>query len=308
MSSPLISIIVPVYNAENTLYRCVDSILQQTFTDWELLLIDDGSKDSSGDICDEYARKDSRIKVFHKENGGVSSARNIGLDNARGEWITFVDSDDWIVGDFLQTNNISYHEDLILYSYYVDEKSVHSIFSLEHNNDVSLENIKFKLWLSKNFHKGIFRTVWSKLFRTSILHGLRFDNNIRLGEDNLFLIEYLKKISSCRFVDTPFYIYTGANKYQLGVCDAVYIMSRLFSEYQKLNIKSGIFERDTFCAYKSFCQGAIYMDPASWYLDKSVRHIYKLIKSNLSWEYRFRYFCLFLISIWKKYSNNYTSR
>lgn len=77
MSSPLISIIVPVYNAEKTLNRCVDSILLQPFTDWELLLIDDGSKDSSGDICDEYARKDPRIKVFHKENGGVSSARTI---------------------------------------------------------------------------------------------------------------------------------------------------------------------------------------------------------------------------------------
>ncbi len=94
MSSPLISIIVPVYNAEKTLNRCVDSILQQTFTDWELLLINDGSKDLSGEICDQYGAKDKRIRVFHKENGGVSSARNVGLDNAKGEWITFVDSDD----------------------------------------------------------------------------------------------------------------------------------------------------------------------------------------------------------------------
>lgn len=87
MSAPLISIIVPVYNSENTINRCVDSILQQTFTGWELLLIDDGSKDSSGDICDEYARNDFRIKVFHKENGGVSSARNYGIKLAKGEWI-----------------------------------------------------------------------------------------------------------------------------------------------------------------------------------------------------------------------------
>ncbi len=101
MSKPLISVIVPVYNAEKTLRRCVDSILSQTFTEFELLLINDGSKDNSGVICDEYARKDSRIRVFHKENGGVSSARNVGLDNLRGEWVTFVDSDDYVENKYL---------------------------------------------------------------------------------------------------------------------------------------------------------------------------------------------------------------
>ena len=95
MSDSSISIIVPVYNSEQTLNRCIDSILGQTYRNFELLLINDGSKDRSGEICDEYARKDSRVKVFHKENGGVSSARNVGLDNARGEWITFCDSDDY---------------------------------------------------------------------------------------------------------------------------------------------------------------------------------------------------------------------
>ena len=92
--TPKISVIVPVYNAEKYLHRCIDSILSQTFTDFELLLINDGSKDSSGAICDEYAAKDNRVRVFHKENGGASSARNLGLDNAKGEWIAFVDSDD----------------------------------------------------------------------------------------------------------------------------------------------------------------------------------------------------------------------
>ena len=96
MSNPKISVIIPVYNAESTLRRCVDSVLAQTFTDFECLLINDGSKDKSGEICDEYAIRDSRVRVFHKENGGVSSARNVGLDNATGEWIAFVDSDDWV--------------------------------------------------------------------------------------------------------------------------------------------------------------------------------------------------------------------
>lgn len=92
----MISVIVPVYNVERYLARCIESILSQTYTDFELLLIDDGSKDKSGSICDEYALKDSRIRVFHKPNGGVSSARNVGLDNARGQWVAFCDSDDWL--------------------------------------------------------------------------------------------------------------------------------------------------------------------------------------------------------------------
>ena len=95
MSNPAISVIVPGYNAETTICHCVDSVLSQTFTDFECLLINDGSKDKSGEICEEYTAGDSRIRVFHKENGGVSSARNLGLDNATGEWIAFVDSDDW---------------------------------------------------------------------------------------------------------------------------------------------------------------------------------------------------------------------
>ena len=94
--NPLISIIVPVYNVEMFIHKCLDSIINQTFSDWELLLINDGSKDKSGHICDEYALRDARIRVFHIENGGVSNARNIGIDSARGEWIMFVDSDDWL--------------------------------------------------------------------------------------------------------------------------------------------------------------------------------------------------------------------
>lgn len=100
MKQPTISVIVPVYNTEKYLGECVQSILNQIFTDFELLLIDDGSTDQSGAICDTYALQDKRVKVFHKENGGVSSARNMGLDEARGEWIVFVDSDDWVANSY----------------------------------------------------------------------------------------------------------------------------------------------------------------------------------------------------------------
>lgn len=98
----MISIIVPVYNTEKYLDQCIQSILSQTYTDYELLLVDDGSTDSSGVICDRYAEQDSRVREFHKPNGGVSSARNMGLDNARGEWIGWVDSDDYIDADMYE--------------------------------------------------------------------------------------------------------------------------------------------------------------------------------------------------------------
>lgn len=109
MNNPKISVIVPVYNVEKYLRRCIDSILAQTFTDFELLLIDDGSKDNSRDLCDGYAMKDERVRVFHKKNGGVSSARNLGLDNAKGEWVSFVDADDYLDNCYY-SNFLSFHD------------------------------------------------------------------------------------------------------------------------------------------------------------------------------------------------------
>lgn len=98
----MISVIIPIFKAEKFLHRCIDSILAQSYTGFELLLIDDGSPDNSGVICDEYAAKDSRVRVFHKENGGVSSARNLGLDNAVGDYIAFCDADDYVSEDWLK--------------------------------------------------------------------------------------------------------------------------------------------------------------------------------------------------------------
>ena len=118
---PKVSIIVPVYNAESVLRRCVDSILAQEFRDFELLLMDDGSKDQSGAICDEYAAADSRVRVVHKENSGVSATRNLALDMARGEYIQFLDADDWITPEatrlFVYHIETS-HADMVISDFY----------------------------------------------------------------------------------------------------------------------------------------------------------------------------------------------
>ena len=115
--NPAISVIVPVYNTEKYLDECIQSILNQSFTNFELLLIDDGSTDRSGAICDQYAAKDERVRVFHKENGGVSSARNVGLDEAKGEWIAFVDSDDYLLSNALDLITDLENEDFVICSY-----------------------------------------------------------------------------------------------------------------------------------------------------------------------------------------------
>ena len=137
---PKISVIVPVYKAEAYLHRCVGSLLTQTFTDFEVLLVDDGSPDRSGAICDEYARRDSRVRVFHKENGGVSSARNYGISKAEGLWLLFVDSDDWCNENYIEDNIIEelFKMDNVIITphaaFYTDE-------ALSNMVSISIENI-----------------------------------------------------------------------------------------------------------------------------------------------------------------------
>ena len=176
-----ISIIVPVYNVEKYLNRCFDSILNQTFTDFELILVDDGSTDNSGIICYEYKTKDNRIKVIHKENGGLSSARNAGLDIARGKYIGFVDSDDFInkdmykiLFDTIQANN----SDMVICDYYkVNEDDINKFRNLKCN----CENIKIKNLNNLESIDNLFLTgekfiyAWNKLYKRELFNDLRYE-------------------------------------------------------------------------------------------------------------------------------------
>ena len=179
----MISIIVPVYNTEQYLHSCIDSILTQTYTDFELLLIDDGSTDLSGAICDKYAWKDSRVRVFHQKNGGVSSARNLGLDNAKGEWVTFVDSDDAIIN----IPFVSYDEDLVIFPHKVLSKDgTEYLCKLE--NSVFDNKSKVRNFVKDNSTTSVFKTLWSKLYKRDLIGNLRFDESIKIGEDQVFLL------------------------------------------------------------------------------------------------------------------------
>lgn len=206
---PLISIIVPVYNSEKTLHRCIDSILCQTFNDWELLLIDDGSKDSSGGICDDYAEKYERIKVFHKENGGASSARNLGLDNVCGEWVTFCDSDDFVYPDWLRhyVENISDDVDLICQGFecdkvLIDELKDTRVFGLNYKG-----NVKDGVLLLNGIYSLGYTVV--KLFRHNVIESnqLRFDVRYNYWEDQEFCFKYFCCINNIVCTDKVGYFY-----------------------------------------------------------------------------------------------------
>ena len=233
--TPKISVIVPVYNTEKYLTRCIDSILSQTFTDFELLLIDDGSKDSSGAICDEYAAKDNRVRVFHKENVGVSSARNLGLDNAKCEWIAFVDSDDWVENDYLKLlydNN----DDLVV-SACIYEKPNKIVFEnlIDKQINIGYNN------LTDILMKGVFMTPYCALYRYDILedYNIRFDNLLSSREDTLFDWTYIFYINRIRIISNTSYHYcinvNGLSNKRIDIDECVYSLNcfyKLLIEFQ----------------------------------------------------------------------------
>ena len=209
MVAPKISVIVPVYKAEKFLHRCVDSILAQSYTDFELLLVEDGSPDNSGVICDEYAAKDSRVRVFHKENGGVSSARNLGLDNAKGEWITFCDADDYVAPDWLSAYGKAMAEniDLAIQGFYIIDEGRAIKNELPQCQGYTIED-KRELITSLMRH-GMYGYLWVKLFRRQLIeqHSIRFDTNSAFREDAQFFSEFMVHVKKNVCLDDVGYYY-----------------------------------------------------------------------------------------------------
>ena len=208
----MISIIIPVYNVENYILNCLKSVSSQTFKDFEVLLVDDGSTDESGSICDDYIKEDTRFKIFHKQNGGVSSARNFGLDRAHGEWIYFCDADDILYDYALETlvDNIDDNVDSTMGGYIRINNQGEII---EENNIDETINMSVEETLV-DFYRGRFDMyngyIWNRLFRRSIIekNNLRFREDIYIKEDGLFLVQYLCKCSRGTFYTTkPIYKY-----------------------------------------------------------------------------------------------------
>ena len=203
---PLVSVIIPVYNAEKYLRECINSVLSQTYENLEIVLIDDGSTDESSKICDDFQEIDERIMVIHKENEGVSVARNTGIEKSTGEYITFLDSDDYITSTFVEdlydaivANNADVSWSGFLYVY-EDNKSREKCFGV----DKVVETKR----IAKDFLSGrlAFGYCWGKLFDSKIVKNIRFQC-FKVAEDELFVYTALKKCSKIAFVDKQLYCY-----------------------------------------------------------------------------------------------------
>jgi len=204
-----ISVIIPVYKAEAFISRCIDSIINQTFLDFELLLIDDGSPDASGEICDKYAVLDSRIKVFHQENGGVSSARNLGLDNAVGDYVIFIDSDDWIESIFFETylNELAEYPCGLIYQGFIND----------YKNKTTYLNLPKGRYERGQITQALFEVEYreclggacNKIFHRNIIekNKIRFESDLSFGEDKIFTLQYCLNIDSISLLDTCYYHY-----------------------------------------------------------------------------------------------------
>lgn len=245
MHSPEISVIVPVYNVEKYLHRCIDSLLAQTYTDFELLLIDDGSTDASGRICDEYAGKDSRVRVFHKENGGASSARNHGLDNASGEWLAFCDADDWIspyMFEELLTTAENDKADIVFcdfYFAYPDSIKKHETYNWHKQRFEGLADYIISPWT----------TLWGNIQK----HSLYTENNLKSPDGICFCEDFHLIVRLCSFsnkiskVASPLYFYRQRESSIIHSHDSSLIMQDelcVYSDIIKFFKERGVYKNN----------------------------------------------------------------
>lgn len=259
MSNPKISIIVPIYNAEKSICRCVDSILSQSYSDFELLLIDDGSKDKSGVICDVYSAKDNRVRVFHKENGGVSSARNVGLDKARGEYLCFCDSDDYVDSDWISN-----------FALYFPSEMITQGFKWQKENDIQWNFVKNQpgtfglIEALDSLHSlNNMGYLWCRCFKSSIIERfhIRFNDAYLLREDYEFITSYCTRIRNVSLVSSCSYNYFMPNysglkynkvKIEEDIKCTLSILHNLFQIYETN------YHNDIICSELNRLRGALF--------------------------------------------------
>ena len=212
---PTISVIVPIYKVEKYLARCVDSLLAQTWRDIEIILVDDGSPDNSGAICDEFAKKDPRVKVIHKENGGLSSARNSGLSAASGDYIGFVDSDDYVLPQMYEKLYLSLTENnadisICNYSYVSEENGeIIPMVSPVKTEVLSREEAYSYLDVAMDGY-SYYVTAWNKLYKKELFEGCLFAEG-KLHEDEFFVHHVFAKCNKISVIDDKLYMYMQRN-------------------------------------------------------------------------------------------------
>lgn len=223
MRNELISIIVPIYNVENYLRQCLDSILDQTYEHFECLLINDGSPDNSADICKEYVDKDARFHYFEKANGGLASARNLGIKQSKGQFITFIDSNDWIELDYLEvlySKIKEYNTDFVISSYNKFDMDEYCFYLHIWDQDYYE-----KIWTSQELltqlpnlenYDGSYTVSWGKLFKRSLFDEILFNEQRKFGEDFECSFKLYLTMSSCLYIHKALYNYRVHSESMLG--------------------------------------------------------------------------------------------
>lgn len=202
----MVSAVIPAYNIADQLERCVNSILRQTYRDFEILIVDDGSTDGTSALCDQLCREHSCVKVFHKENGGVSTARNLGIEHLRGDFTVFIDGDDWIEPTLFEDAVASLDEndaDIFMYEYIVDTDGVPTVHSVDGDPYGLIDTEQALIHTLKPDN----RLLWSKLFRTKLIANSRFREGITMGEDTLFITEIILRSKRTVYSARPYYHY-----------------------------------------------------------------------------------------------------
>lgn len=243
MNTPLISVIVPAYNCENYIGRCIEKILNQSFEDFELIIIDDGSIDKTFEICRSYLSKDHRIILLKKSNGGVSSARNKGIDIAKGKYISFIDADDYVDSSFLEDFYLEHSENVHLYvqGYKLEIPNVKASLNKINRKGIVNEKEFFDII----FTTGFIMAPWAKLFSSKIIkdNNIRFNENHSYAEDRLFNAHFIQKSNTFALSDKASYHYTQENPDALTKknypADKMYAFVKEFSLLVKEMINRG---------------------------------------------------------------------
>lgn len=288
-----VSVVMPVYNAENTVQRAIKSVIDQTYRNLELIVVDDGSTDNTGKLLDIIEKTDSRINIIHIQNGGVSNARNIAIDRCSGMYITFIDSDDMMLPSMIEkmVNVMTTDVDMVCCGYTTYSPNGKVAFS---------QNPEDKCWNRLNLYEGIgdlqnkkaFNVLWNKLFRLSVIkdNALKMDRNIKMGEDFLFIKDYLNVTQgSLQCISDALYYYVLSPGGAQAIQNAEGSLSRRIEQlyklvplYEKLGYPlDTIFEEQLRCLYTSLLESNNIKESLSAiFKDDKCKKLIKMYKPN----------------------------
>ena len=282
---PSVSVIIPIYNASKFIGQCVESIQASDYPNIEVILVNDGSSDDSLDICRSYAENDSRIKVVDKPNGGVSTARNAGLVCAKGEYVTFVDVDDYLGDNFFAPLEYA-KEDIIFMQYkcfdetgnITDGENIPLLPSTYSKSDI-------RKYLAMWLHQNIMRTPWGKFIRREIIGKTTFPVGQKIGEDSVFIFNILARIKSMRTVGDAYYMWRTHSdcfiqKYQLPVNTAIKYLVNEIKAYKSIGVKSNQLEKILYFTFFALSEKYIGVFRWKWFARPVIYKIWMEIESD----------------------------